>query len=63
MKLSDVVSSLHLTIYAEVPLLIFMGVFIGVCLSLWLRKTEFERAAALPLQNEPASGDRDERHA
>ena len=54
MKLSDVVSSMHLTIYAEVPLLIFMGVFIGVCLSLLRREDELERAARLPLENERA---------
>ena len=54
MKLSDVVSAMHLTIYAEVPLLIFMGVFIGVCLSLLRRDNELEQVARLPLENERA---------
>ena len=30
MKLSDVVSAMHVSIFAQVPLLIFFGIFIGV---------------------------------
>ena len=55
MKLSDVVSSMHLTIYAEVPLLVFMGVFIGVCLHMLRSGAEFNRAAELPLRAERRS--------
>jgi len=55
MKLSDVVSSLHLTIYAEVPLLIFMGVFIGVCLYMLRQEGRLDEAAQLPLRNEQPS--------
>ena len=52
MKLSDVVSAMHLSIFAEVPLLIFMGVFLGVCLHVFRRGEQFQRAAELPLRQE-----------
>lgn len=54
MKLSDVVSGMHLSVFAEVPLLIFMGVFIGVCLSMLRQKEQFEQAAELPLRHDTA---------
>jgi len=54
MKLSDVVSSMHLTIFAEVPLLIFLGIFVGVCLQLLSKKGQFEQTAQLPLRDEQA---------
>jgi cbb3-type cytochrome oxidase subunit 3 len=52
MKLSDVVSSMHLTVYAEVPLLVFMGVFIGVCVHMLRGSSHFAAAAELPLRAE-----------
>ncbi len=52
MKLSDVVSSMQLTVYAEVPLLVFMGVFIGVCLYMLRGGAHFKAAAELPLRSE-----------
>jgi cbb3-type cytochrome oxidase subunit 3 len=52
MKLSDVVSGLHLPVFAEVPLLVFMGVFIGVAVYLLGNKEQFARSAALPLRDE-----------
>jgi cbb3-type cytochrome oxidase subunit 3 len=52
MKLSDVVSSLHLPLFAEVPLLVFFGVFLGVALHLLGKPEAFARAAALPLRDE-----------
>jgi cbb3-type cytochrome oxidase subunit 3 len=54
MKLSDVVSSMHITIYAEVPLLIFMGIFIGVCVSMLRQGAKLDEVAQLPLRNERA---------
>ncbi len=54
MKLSDVVSSMHLTVFAEVPLLIFLGVFLGVCLSMLRKGEQFERTAELPLREDTA---------
>ena len=58
MKLSDVVSALHLPIFAEVPLLVFMGIFIGVAVHLLGNKPELARIGALPLRDER---DRNER--
>ena len=52
MKLSDVVSGMHLTIYAELPLLIFLGVFIGVAVYLLGNPDNFTQASALPLRDE-----------
>ena len=52
MKLSDVVSGMHLSLFAEVPLLIFMGVFIGVCLGMVRKKEMFQQAAELPLRQD-----------
>ena len=49
MKLSDVMSAMHMTIYAELPLLIFVGVFIGVGLHLMQGEKHFEALRALPL--------------
>jgi len=50
MKLSDIVSSLHLSIFAEVPLLLFMGVFLGVVIHVLSNKERLESAGSLPLQ-------------
>lgn len=55
MKLSDIVSSMHITIYAEVPLLIFMGIFIGVCLNMLVQGRKLDEAAQLPLRSERSS--------
>ena len=52
MKLSDVVSSLNLPIFAEVPLLVFMGIFVGVALHLLGRRGQFAELEALPLRDE-----------
>lgn len=52
MKLSDVVSTMQLSIYAEVPLLIFMGVFIGVAAYLLGNQKNFKEACMLPLRDE-----------
>jgi len=52
MKLSDVVSSLNLPIFAEVPLLVFMGIFIGVAVHLLGRRNQFAELEALPLRDE-----------
>lgn len=52
MKLSDVVSALHLPIFAEIPLLIFFGVFIGVVLHVLKGRERFEPLRMLPLDGE-----------
>jgi len=55
MKLSDVVSAMHMTIFAEVPLLIFFGIFLGVLIDLFGKKERFEQLRLLPL--EPSDAD------
>ena len=50
MKLSDVVSAMHMTIFAEVPLLIFFGIFLGVVIDLFGGKKRFEELRLLPLE-------------
>jgi cbb3-type cytochrome oxidase subunit 3 len=52
MKLSDVMSAMHVSIFAQVPLLVFFGVFIGVVLYLMQDKSAFEHAGRLPLADE-----------
>ena len=55
MKLSDVVSSMHLSVYAEIPLLIFVVVFVGVCVSLFRQGSKHQQMADLPLRSERPS--------
>ncbi len=57
MKLSDVVSNLHLTIYAELPLLLFLGIFIGVVVHLLGAQKHFEAMRQLPLARRKSDGD------
>jgi len=56
MKLSDVMSAMHVSIFAQLPLLIFFGIFIGVVLHLALGKNDFEHARRLPLEGEKSKG-------
>ena len=53
MKLSDVMSAMHLQIYAEVALLIFVAVFLMVLLQVCFGKNEtaWQRARLLPLED------------
>ena len=44
MKLSDVMSAMHVSVFAQVPLLVFFGIFIGVVLHLMQGKSAFEHA-------------------
>lgn len=59
MKLSDVISGLHLPIFAEVPLLIFMGIFVGVAIHLLTSGEQLARVSALPLRDERSRKRRD----
>lgn len=54
MKLSDVMSAANLAVYAEVGLLIFLVVFLAVCVRvLWPgQKAYFEELAGIPLGDE-----------
>jgi hypothetical protein len=49
MKLSDVVSAMHVSIFATLPLLIFLGIFIGVVIHVTFEKERFESLSRLPL--------------
>jgi len=52
MSLTDAVSALHLTIYAELPLLLFLGIFCGVCLHMLRSGSKLDQVALLPLHDE-----------
>jgi cbb3-type cytochrome oxidase subunit 3 len=54
MSLADVMGAMHLPVYAEIGLLVFVGVFLGVLVTLFSRKNRatFDRARFLPLEGE-----------
>ncbi len=52
MKLSDAVSALHLPIFAELPLLVFLVVFAGVAVRILSSREGFEEVSSLPLRDE-----------
>ena len=56
MKLSDVMSAMHVSVFAQVPLLVFFGIFVGVVLHLMQGKGAFEHARQLPLEGEERDG-------
>jgi hypothetical protein len=59
MKLSDVMSAMGLSAYAEVALLLFIGVFIGVTIELLLSGKRHEALRFLPLEDdEPRTKER-----
>lgn len=55
MKLSDAMSAANLSIYAEVGLLIFLGVFIAVAIKVFWpgQNDQYERLKRIPLSDEP----------
>jgi cbb3-type cytochrome oxidase subunit 3 len=57
MRLSDIMSSMQLSSYAEVALLLFLGAFVAVAVSLfWSRDTaQWERCRNLPLDDDEPS--------
>jgi hypothetical protein len=55
MKLSDVVSAMHLSVFAEVPLVIFMTIFVAVCIRMLRGGERFAQTAELPLRSERAT--------
>ncbi|MES1174563.1 MAG: hypothetical protein ABUL62_09545 [Myxococcales bacterium] len=52
MKLSDVVSAMNVSIFATLPLLIFLGIFIGVVIHVTFEKEKFESMSRLPLEQQ-----------
>jgi cbb3-type cytochrome oxidase subunit 3 len=58
MKLSDVMSHMNLSSYAEIGLLIFFLVFLAICARLFFgSKQAMAAAARLPLSDDLLSGD------
>ncbi len=55
MKLSDVVSHAGLAFYAEVALVIFAAVFLSVVAYLFIRGSDLQTLAALPLADDVAA--------
>lgn len=54
MKLSDIVSYAQLSSYAEVALVIFLGVFIAITIRTFMpsRRREMEAASRMPLEDD-----------
>jgi cbb3-type cytochrome oxidase subunit 3 len=54
MKLSDIMSYAKLSVYTEVALVLFLGVFIAITIRTFLpsRRTELDAAARLPLEDD-----------
>jgi len=61
MKLSDIMGAMALSTYAEIALVIFFAIFVGVLIHIFRRdlRPEFERAGHLPLEDDfrPEPGD------
>jgi len=60
MKLQDIMSAAGLSIYAEVSLTIFFGVFLGVALDLYTSRHKSRALALLPLEDETPARRRSE---
>jgi hypothetical protein len=59
MGLGDVISNMDLTIYAKVPLVIFLGVFVAICLRvLGSPGSRYEACAQIPLDDDTTESDR-----
>jgi len=62
MKLSDVMSAMGLAGYAEIALIIFFAVFLGVVFHVYRRegRLQYERARFMPLRDDVPLDPRDE---
>lgn len=58
MSLSDIVSRMGATTFAEVALVLFFLVFVGICVYTFLRRNRerYDRARYLPLEDDVPSG-------
>jgi cbb3-type cytochrome oxidase subunit 3 len=56
MKLSDIMGNAGLSMYAEVALVLFLGVFIAIVLRTFApsRRRELDEAALIPLNDAPS---------
>ncbi|MFO0569859.1 MAG: cbb3-type cytochrome c oxidase subunit 3 [Polyangiaceae bacterium] len=61
MKLSDIMSSMGLATYAEISLLIFFAVFMGVVFHVYKKGSQetFDRAGRMPLDDDHPQDPRD----
>ncbi len=59
MKLSDVMSAMHLAGYAEVGLLLFFAAFAAVALDVMRRGKKLEAHAKLPLESDEGRSPRE----
>lgn len=57
MSLTDLMSGMHLDVYPQIGLVLFLGVFIVLVSRVFAscRRGEYQQAAELPLQDEPGS--------
>lgn len=64
MRLSDIMSNSGLSMYAEVALVLFLGVFIAITIRTFLpsRQRALNEAARLPLDDGPVVAHRTEEH-
>ncbi|GMV40839.1 MAG: hypothetical protein AMXMBFR64_25550 [Myxococcales bacterium] len=62
MRLSDIMSRMGLTTWAEVALVIFFGVFVGIAIYVFAvrKRSRWEKARYLPLEQDPPAGDDDQ---
>jgi hypothetical protein len=60
MKLQDIMSAAGLSIYAEVSLTIFFGVFLGVALDLYTSRNKTRALSLLPLEDDTRARHRSE---
>lgn len=63
MRLSDLMSRLELSVYPQVALVIFLGVFVAVMVRIFgrTRSRELDRAAMLPLEDSPIASTKEGR--
>lgn len=61
MRMTDVISALGLTIFPIVALVLFLAAFVAVLLQVTskARRSEFDRAASLPLADDASTTKRD----
>ena len=66
MRLTDIVSSIGLTSFAEVGLIIFLIVYVAVTIrALWMKRSETDEIARLPLDDDemdPVRFSKDPKH-
>jgi hypothetical protein len=55
MKLSDVMSAMNLSSYAEIGLVLFLGAFLAVVVDIVRRGKEYDARGSLPLSSDAES--------